>query len=67
MPGWITNGLPPVSAPVQNGVTINVGGINVNGIISGGETLTYTQLGASALFSSAFQKHRDQYGWSRDA
>jgi hypothetical protein len=55
MPGWTTNGLPPISAPVQNGVTINVGGINVNGTISGGETLTYTQLGASALFSSDTQ------------
>jgi hypothetical protein len=47
--GWITNGMPPVSAPVQNGTTVLVDGISNNATITGGTTLSYTQLGASAL------------------
>jgi hypothetical protein len=49
MPGWPTNGLPPISAPVQNGVTVSVDQLNINGTLSGGAPLTYTQLGAAAL------------------
>lgn len=49
MPGWITNGMPPIGAAVQNGVTVSANPINVNGTLSGGEALTYSNLGVSAL------------------
>jgi len=49
MPGWLSNGLPPIGAPVQNGVTVTANSININGTLSGGEGLSYSNLTASAL------------------
>jgi hypothetical protein len=49
MAGWLSNNMIPVGAPVQNGVTVTAGGISNNGTVSGGEALTYSQLGSSAM------------------
>jgi hypothetical protein len=52
MPGWLTDGMPTVSAPVQNGVTVTTGGINVNGVTTGGAAYLYSHLGAAALVAA---------------
>ena len=51
MAGWLTDNVPTISAPVQNGVTVTVGGISNNGTVSGGAPIAYTQVGAAALIS----------------
>lgn len=49
MPGWLSNGVPPVAPSVQNGVTVTANGIINNGVTTGGEPLAYSNLGSSAL------------------
>lgn len=50
MTGWLTNGLQPVAAVVNNGVPTAVDSVIQNGtVISMGAAPPYTQLGAAAL------------------
>jgi hypothetical protein len=53
MPGLSTNGLPPVQPAIQNGATVIVDGISVNGTISGGLTPNYSNLIPTAVLVAA--------------
>ena len=55
MPGWLTDGLPPVAALVQNSVTVTTGGTNANAVQAGGSAITLTQIGADALIPADTQ------------
>lgn len=49
MAGWLTANMTPITALVTNGATSVAGQISNNATLSGGETITYTQLGAAAM------------------
>ena len=55
MPGWLTDGLPPVAALVQNSVTVTTGGTNANAVQAGGSAITLTQIGPDALIPADTQ------------
>lgn len=53
MPGWLSNGVQNVGAPIQNGVTVTVPAFVNNGTVqSGGVAPQYAQLGALAEISA---------------
>lgn len=53
MPGWTTNGVQTVGAPIQNGVTIQVPALTNNGVVqTGGVQPNYAQL--SSLAETSF-------------
>lgn len=51
MGGWLTANMVPVTALVANGTTQTAGGMNINGTITGGETISLTQLPQNALIA----------------
>lgn len=51
MPGWLANGMPQVTALITNGNTTYTEQVSINGTLSGGTPITYTQVGASAMVS----------------